>query len=172
MERRATTYDRRAARAGGLKPETETYGHIRRLQRALMDAMDLADYWKERAMMREARRRARGYLVLTGLLLCSAMPVAAETQLSVNSANFYWLWEPAGGPLAAEFRVKCGLTSGVYPIVAVTPDPAARSYPVRSLVAGGSGIYYCVVTAATPSEESAPTNEIMIRRQGQRLYVP
>ena len=97
--------------------------------------------------------------ILVLMLLLFPTLAAAQTGVDLDKANFYWDWTQGTGGAATEFRIKCGPSVGVYTILTVVQNPAARTFPVR-LVIGGAGTYHCVVTAANASGESPPSGDV------------
>jgi hypothetical protein len=66
-------------------------------------------------------------------------------------------------PNAEVYTVKCGTEPGRYTLPPVTVIGPATSVPLERIL-GGSGTYFCVVTARNRGGESAPSNEIVLRR--------
>lgn len=91
-------------------------------------------------------------------VLLSATVAWGQQAVDLNSAQFRWDWTQGTGGAATEFRIKCGPTSGTYPSIAVV-GATVRVYPVNQVI-GGSGSYFCVVTAANQFGESAPSGEV------------
>lgn len=100
-------------------------------------------------------------LALAGVLWALASPAIAQTVLSVDitKAKLSWQWSQGPAGPASEFRVKCGAASGAYTKTTVLVDPAARTAPVLSVIAG-PGKWFCAVSAANPYGESGSSNEV------------
>ena len=95
------------------------------------------------------------------LFMFAATPAWAQAVISVDitKARLSWTWTQGTGGAVAEFRVKCGPSTGTYTSTTVVMDPAARSVPVQQVVSG-PGNYFCVVLAANQFGESGPSNEV------------
>ncbi|HTH63247.1 MAG TPA: hypothetical protein VL563_01090 [Gemmatimonadales bacterium] len=96
--------------------------------------------------------------IMLGCLTLAA-PAFAQTGVDLDKATFAWDWTQGTGGAVTEFRIKCGPSVGVYPNVTVIPNPAARTFPVKSAIAG-AGVYHCILTAANQYGESLPTNDV------------
>lgn len=96
-------------------------------------------------------------MVAIGVLLVPAMAWGQQA-VDLNTAKFQWDWTQGTGGAATEFRIKCGPTAGNYPTVVPVP-PTIRQYPINQVI-GGSGTYFCVITAANQVGESAPSGEV------------
>lgn len=105
------------------------------------------------------------YKLVLATVLMWLLPAAVYGQVlsvDLNKANLSWTWAQGPAPtdgMASEFRVKCGPSSNSYTRTTVIADPAARQTPIRPLI-GGSGLWFCAVTAANKFGESGPSNEI------------
>lgn len=99
--------------------------------------------------------------LIGGIVLLALFPSAinAQTTYDLNRAKLTWSWSQGTGGVVDGFKMKCGIGSGTYTLIANIPDPTAREFPVRSVITGSGG-YYCVVTAFNGVGESPPSNEI------------
>lgn len=81
--------------------------------------------------------------------------------IAVNIGKAQFTWDYTGDPTApaTQFTLKCGPTSGTYPISFVIPGDTARSQAVAPVIQG-PGSYVCVVTAGNAYGESVPSNEV------------
>jgi len=100
-------------------------------------------------------------IILLIALLFLATPAQAQTVLSVDitKARLSWSWVQGVGGAVAEFRVKCGGTTGAYTKTTVLNDPAARSLAILAAITG-PGKWFCAVAAANQFGESALSNEV------------
>jgi hypothetical protein len=104
-------------------------------------------------------------LFLSFIPLPFAFPVGAQTAISVdiNKAVLRWNWVQGTGDPAQVFKVKCGTQSKVYTrITDILYVPSATNTfqtPIRPLI-GGSGNWFCAVSAANQIGESGVTNEV------------
>mgnify|MGYP001607418286 CR=1 FL=1 len=101
------------------------------------------------------------FWLFIAIVMCSVEFGLAQTTISVDidKATLSWAWTQGIGGAVSEFRMKCGQTTGVYTKVTALADPAARSTPVKTAIAG-PGNWFCAVTAANQFGESGLSNEI------------
>lgn len=96
------------------------------------------------------------------LLITSAAYAQTAIVVDINRARLTWDWtqgpEPNNG-LVEAFNVKCGPSSKTYNRTTTFTDPALRSVPILSVIAG-SGTYYCVASASNQYGESGNSNEV------------
>lgn len=92
-------------------------------------------------------------------LLLVPVVANAQTGVDLDRATFSWDWLQGVGGAVSEFRIKCGPAVGSYPNVTIITNPAARSFPVKTVI-GGTGVYHCVITAANQYGESLPSGEV------------
>ena len=71
------------------------------------------------------------------------------------------VWDPSPG--AEWYTVKCGTERGRYTLPSVVVKAPSTSVALESIT-GGSGTYFCVVTASNRNGESAPSSEIALAR--------
>lgn len=101
----------------------------------------------------------RNAIIILAISLLFAAPLLAQPIIvDLNRAQLAWQWSKGTGSDVNEFRVKCGQSSGAYTKVTVYPNPAQRTAQVRDVIAG-SGVWYCIVTAANQYGEAA-SNEV------------
>lgn len=99
---------------------------------------------------------------LLALLFVAGLAGAAEAQtvsVDINRAVLLWNWTPTveSGP-ADEFRVYCGTATKTYTKMASVAG-TAREVPVKAAI-GGSGNWFCAVTAANKHGEGGASNEV------------
>jgi hypothetical protein len=106
-------------------------------------------------------------LLISGSLL-AVVAIAAEVEAQVvaqadlNKAKLTWEWTQGVAPLdgqVAEFTVKCGQTTGVYTKLTKIVTATVRDANVRDVV-GGSGNWFCTVSASNSFGESGNSNEV------------
>lgn len=100
-----------------------------------------------------------GFLFGAILLLVPSL-VEAQTPVVVSLQNAILSWDYTQGTSpATEFQMKCGGSATTLNRITTIPDSAARSIPVRSAI-GGSGVWFCQVTASNKYGESASSNTV------------
>jgi hypothetical protein len=100
-------------------------------------------------------------LVVIALAVLASHADAQSISIDLNRAKLTWGWSQGAPPtdgIPAEFLVKCGPSSGNYTNISTVLYPVMEQ-PVRSAI-GGTGSWFCVVTAANDFGESAVSNEV------------
>jgi len=92
------------------------------------------------------------WLLACILLLLPSLADASYTLIT-------WSWTQGAGSAATEFRVKCGRSTGNYTRTTIVSNPADRSLSIYTAT-NGKGRWFCTVSAANATDESANGNEV------------
>lgn len=101
------------------------------------------------------------FLLALFLALWLASEASAQTTITVDiaKARLEWDWLQKTGGAVEKFNVKCGQSPGAYTKITTIADPAARSAPVKDIIAG-SGNWFCTVNAENSFGVSPDASEI------------
>jgi len=102
--------------------------------------------------------------MMKGLFLAFAFLVLpalarAQTTADLNTATLQWQWAQGTGGVPTEFHFKCGNASKVYTKLTIVPGATMRVVNVKDVI-GGTGNWYCAVSAINAIAESPDSNEV------------
>jgi hypothetical protein len=104
-------------------------------------------------------------LLIIALILLAAAASSADAQttisVDINRAKLVWQWSQGAPPvdgIPTEFLMKCGQSSGNYNRVTPVIFPLTE-LAVRTAI-GGTGRWFCAVSASNPFGESGLSNEV------------
>lgn len=104
-----------------------------------------------------------GIALILGVCLWSASAFAQQAiAVDIAKAKLVWTWSQGTGGVPAEFRIKCGNTSGSYTKTTPVTNIALRELAIATAI-NGVGTWFCVATAANEFGESGATAEITFR---------